>query len=417
MDGAQVSRGVDRATARAEFSRAWTVVLAAAVGVGLGITGLPIYTTGLFIRPLEQAFAWPRATITGGLLFLKVGVTLMAPLVGMVVHRYPVRPVAALAMVGFAIGYLGLTLHDGSVPLWYLGWTVLAVLGAGTSPIVWTRAVASWFDTSRGLALGLTLCGTGVVAAVGPSVVGGIIASYGWKAGFYALAGAQVVIGLPLVLLFLRARGEGQAGRAAREALPGRTVSEAFRMGAFWRLLAAFFLISIVVGGFIVNLPAMLGDRGVPQAQAAQALGLMGVAIIVGRLTVGALVDRYPAGVVAPIYILLPAASCLLLAQGSMDGWAAPVAIVLVGLAAGAEVDLLAYLVGLHFGMRHYAKIYGWGLAAFSAGAGVGPGFAGWVHDATGSYVMALYAFAGMIAVGAALLGSLGRADPGLRGR
>lgn len=399
-------------SARAEWRAAWTVVLAAAVGVGLGITGLPIYTTGLFIRPLEQAFAWPRATITGGLLFLKIGVTLMAPVVGLLVDRFPVRPVAALAMVGFALGYVGLTLNRGSVPLWYASWAALAVLGAGTSPIVWTRAVASWFNVSRGLALGTTLCGTGVVAAVGPVVVSGIIADYGWKAGFYALAAAQIVVGLPLVLLFLRARGEGRAGDATRALLPGMLVGEAFRTGVFWRLLAAFFLISVVVGGFIVNLPAMLADRGTSLAQAAQALGLMGVAIIVGRLTVGGLVDRFAVRVVAPLFILLPAASCLLLARGD----AAPVAIILVGLAAGAEVDLLAYLIGHLFGMRHYARIYGWGLAAFSAGAGVGPGFAGWVHDVTGSYVEALFAFAAMIAVASALLATLrplpGRLSP-----
>ena len=399
------------ASARSEFARAWTVILAAAVGVGLGITGLPIYTTGLFIRPLEQAYAWPRATITGGLLFLKVGVTIMAPLIGLLVDRYPVRPVAVLGMIGFALGYVGLTLHDGSVPLWYAGWAALAVLGAATSPIVWTRAVASWFDTSRGLALGLTLCGTGVVAAVGPGIIGGIIAAYGWKAGFYSLAAAQVLVGLPLVALFLRARNEGR-GAAARDALPGRTVAQAFRMGAFWRLLLAFFLISVVVGGFIVNLPAMLGDRGIPPARAAQALGLMGLAIIVGRLTVGALVDRFPTAIVAPIYILLPAASCLLLAQGQLAPWEASLAIILVGLSAGAEVDLLAYLTGLHFGMKNYAKIYGWGLAAFSAGAGIGPGFAGWVHDTTGTYTAALYAFAAMIAVGALLLATLGRPIP-----
>ncbi|RYY10295.1 MAG: MFS transporter, partial [Alphaproteobacteria bacterium] len=185
--------------------------------------------------------------------------------------------------------------------------------------------------------------------------------------------------------------------------LPGRSVGEAFRTGVFWRLLVAFFLISVVVGGFIVNLPAMLADRGTSPAQAAQALGLMGIAIIVGRLTVGALVDRFAVRVIAPLYILLPAASCLLLAGGD----AAPVAIILVGLAAGAEVDLLAYLTGHLFGMRHYARIYGWGLAAFSAGAGVGPGFAGWVHDVSGSYVDALYAFAAMIAVASALLATL----------
>ena len=58
--------------------------------------------------------------------------------------------------------------------------------------------------------------------------------------------------------------------------------------------------------------------------------------------------------------------------------------------------------------MRHYAKIYGWGLSSFSAGAGTGPIMSGWVHDHTGSYALALYAYAALMVIGAGLIGSLG---------
>jgi MFS family permease len=398
---------VSAASREGEFARAWTVIVAAAAGVGLGITGLPIYTTGQFIRPLEQAFGWSRSTTAGGLIFLTIGSVMMAPLIGWLIDRFGVRRVAMVAILGISLGYFGLTLHGGSVPLYYAGWAALAVLGSGTSPIVWTRAVASWFDRSRGLALGITLCGTGVVAVFGPGIIGGIIAAYGWKAGFYALSAGPVVIGLPLVFLLFRGR-EDAVDAGPPIVLTGMTVAEAWASPRYWRLLAAFFLISSVVGGIIVSLPPLLADQGVPQADAARAVGVLGFAIIVGRLTVGFLVDRFPARIVGPVYILLPVAGCVMLAGG-----VAPItSIVLVGLSAGAEVDLLAYLVSRYFGMRHYAKVYGWSLSAFSAGAGVGPLFAGAVHDVSGAYVWALYGFAAMVAVAAGLIGSLGRPDP-----
>ena len=395
-------------TARSEFARSWTVILAAAVGVGLGTTGLPIYTTGLFIRPLGEAFGWSRSAAAGGLIFLTVGNVLMAPIIGALIERFGVRRVAMMAELGLCIGYFSLTLNGGSLPAYYAGWALLALLGAGTSPIVWTRAVASWFERSRGLALGATLCGTGVVAVIGPGLIGGIISRYGWQAGFYTLSGAQVVVGLPLVYLLFHAREQVAVRDGAPPVLVGATVGEAMAGGRFWRLAGAFFLISVVVGGLIVSLPPMLADRGISLADAAQALGLLGFAIIVGRLCIGFLVDRFPARVVGPLFILLPAISCIMLANGT-----APVAaIVLLGLSAGAEVDLLAYLISRYFGLLHYAKIYGWGISAFSAGAGVGPIFGGWVHDETGNYVLALYAFAVIIAVAAALIASLGRPDP-----
>jgi len=59
--------------------------------------------------------------------------------------------------------------------------------------------------------------------------------------------------------------------------------------------------------------------------------------------------------------------------------------------------------------VRNYAKIYGWILAVSSAGVGTGPLFAGWVHDTTGTYVAALYTFAIMVMIAAALIGSLGK--------
>ncbi len=383
--------------------QAWTVVLAAAVGVGLGVTGLPIYTTGQFVQPLHDAFGWGRAQSTGGLIFLTVGSVLMAPVIGTLIERHGVRRVAALAQVGLCLGYAGLTLHGGSLPLFYAGWAVLAVLGAGTSPIVWTRAVASWFDRSRGLALGITLCGTGLVAVVGPGLIGGIIAANGWKAGFLALAAAQVVLGLPLTLLLLRVRGDTADGEAL-STLPGVSLREAASSSQFWRLLLAFFLISVVVGGLIVHLAPMLADFRVPPADAARALGLLGVSIIVGRLCIGALVDRLPPTLVAPVFICLPVPSCLLLAHGQSP----ELAIVLAGLAAGAEVDLLAFLMSRYFGMLHYARIYAWGLSAFSLGAGLGPILAGAVHDRTGSYVWALYGFAVLMVAAAGLIASLG---------
>ena len=388
----------------AEFGRAWTVIVAAAVGVGLGVTGLPIYTTGQFVRPLQDAFGWGRAQSTGGLIFLTIGSVLMAPVIGALIERFGVRRVAAVAQLGLCLGYFGLTLHGGSVPLYYAGWAVLAVLGAGTSPIVWTRAVASWFERSRGLALGITLCGTGMVALVGPAIIGGIVAAYGWQAGFYTLSGAQIVLGIPLTLLLLRSRDSAEP-RAAAQVLTGMSVREATSTSQFWRLIVAFYMLATVAGGLIVHLPPTLADIGVPQPEVGRALSFLGFAIIVGRLTIGALVDRFSATIVAPVYLCLPVVSCVLLADGAQP----VLSILLIGLAAGAEVDLLAFLMSRYFGMRHYAKIYGWGLSAFSAGAGTGPIVSGWVHDHTGSYALALYGYAVLMVLGAVLIASLGR--------
>ncbi|HYZ22869.1 MAG TPA: hypothetical protein VE690_11995, partial [Rhodopila sp.] len=79
--------------------------------------------------------------------------------------------------------------------------------------------------------------------------------------------------------------------------------------------------------------------------------------------------DRLPVRLVAPAFIVLPVPACLILLLGG------PViaAVILFGLSAGGEVDLLAYLVSRYFGLRHYARVYGWMLSAFGTGVGIGP--------------------------------------------
>jgi cyanate permease len=170
-----------------------------------------------------------------------------------------------------------------------------------------------------------------------------------------------------------------------------------------------YFLMSMVVGGLIVSMPAILADRGVGLAQASTAFGLLGAAIIIGRLAVGVLVDRLAAHLVAAVFIALPSVACLLLARHR----ATVPAVVLAGISVGAEVDLLAFLVSRYFGLLHYAQIYGWALSAFSAGVGIGPPLAAWVRDTTGAYTVALDVFAAMAAAAAVLVASLGRGHAG----
>ena len=62
------------------------------------------------------------------------------------------------------------------------------------------------------------------------------------------------------------------------------------------------------------------------------------------------------------------------------------IAVVLLGVAAGIEYDLIAYLVSRYFGIRNYGAIYGILYAFFALGAGFGPAVYGWFYSNRGSY-------------------------------
>ena len=385
----------------------WGTIVAAALGVGVGLTGLPFYTFGVFLKPLSESFGWLRSEIALGMMFLSAGTVLTGPFIGALIDRSGVRVVALPSLAGLAIGFLALSQSGPSLASYYLGWVLVALLGCATTPLAWTRAIGMRFDRARGLALGLALTGTGFASIFGPMAMQGVMAAYGWRAGYIAMAVFVFLIVLPVAALGLRRDGATARGIDA-PAPTGLRWQDALRTRAFWTIAASIFVMILAQASITVHFVPLLTDGGLSAIVAASTVGMLGVSIIVGRITVGLLVDRFHAPRVASIFFILPAIALALLLW-RVDGTNATMAAILIGLAAGAEVDLLAYLVSRYFGLRAYGAIYGAQLSAFGIGAGLGPPLTGLVYDQTGSYQLALIAGIPLFLTGAALVATLGR--------
>ncbi|HSN72113.1 MAG TPA: MFS transporter [Steroidobacteraceae bacterium] len=385
---------------------AWRVVASAALGVGAGVTGLVFYSFGLLIPALEESFGWRRAEIATGLLVLMFTGALVAPIAGRIVDRIGSRPVALVSLLLLAGGLAALSLQPGTLTVFYAGYFLIALGGAGTTPLVFTRAVKTWFDRRRGLALGLTLTGTGLAAALAPPYVTWVLTTYGLGPAYVALGLAVLLIAFPAVLAWFRERPLPSGGDATRAMLPGLTHAQARRDPKLYLIAIAILAISPCLGGLITQLPALLRDRGASAERVAAIVSLLGLTVLLARPLVGLLLDRVHARVVAGTFFAAPAIASLLLLGDSSSGWIA--AALLIGLAAGAEVDLLAYLVSRYFGLREYGAIYAWPYTAFIVGAGLGPLLYGATFDAFGSYRAALLGGAALAVASSALMLLLG---------
>jgi MFS family permease len=153
----------------------------------------------------------------------------------------------------------------------------------------------------------------------------------------------------------------------------------------------------------------MLGAQGFSRPETASVMMVFGLSIAAGRLITGLLLDRFWAPFVTLPILSLPALACWMLATDhSMTMTVAVFSAFLLGFAAGAETDLIAYLAGRYFGMANYGQIYGVLYMAFGIAASLSPTAYGWVRDTTGSYDPILFAAALMFIVGAVLLLFLG---------
>ena len=316
-------------------------------------------------------------------------------------------------MIGLSIGLLTASQIEGELWMLFLAYGMMALLGAGTIPVTWTRAIATSFFKRRGLALGLALTGTGICASIAPHYTVWLTDHYGWRGAYVGLALVPLVLAWPMLYFLFKpldthadAELEEPDTKAALE--NGLTLGEAVRGYRFWILLLSILFAYQGFSGIGPNLLPSLTDDGFSRDQAASVQSVFGISIIVGRVVVGYLVDRFWAPGVAAFCLAIPAAGAAML-HGSQTFETAALAAFLIGFAAGAELDLMAFLAARYFGLAHYAKIYSILYATLAVCSGTAPMIFASVYDATGSYDLGYSVASVLFLVSVVLILMLGR--------
>ena len=369
-----------------EFKRGWAVLLGAFIGSGVGLASMVYYSTGIWIRPWQEEFGWTRAEIGFQQSISVLVMMLLAPLVGRLIDRYGLRRVAALCLLGYGLFLAIFPFMSGTLLILYALSFGYAVFGVGTTGIAFTRAVNAFFIKNRGLALGICLTSTGVMAFAMPRFMTPYVAEHGWRAGFWVMF-AIVMISVPIVYLLLRDAPEDEDGQV-QQAQSGLTFSQAIRTVTFWKVASIFLLISTAILGLIPAFIPLLQDAGLSAKQAGQLGAALGLSVMVARLFIGFIIDRIFAPYVAAVAFSCVAFGCLALGLGGIEY--AMVAAIALGFAVGAEVDLIGYFTARYFGMAHYGAIYGLQYSIFIFGAAIGPVYTGYIWDVTGNYDLAL---------------------------
>ena len=417
-EGASAARpGSVTAAARShsEFALGWKVLLAGLIGVACGASPLPFNVIGFTVEPLMAEFGWSRTQILLPITIFGVIASLLAPVYGWMADRFGVRPVALWSLFAFGLSFAAVSLTpsgEGALPVYYGFWVLIGLVGIGSTPVTWTRATNMWFDRHRGLALGILLMGTSLAAMVVPRIAVWAIQSFGWREMFLVVAGLPLLVALPIGLLFFREpRAEERPPTATTQTgdVPGVTLGEALRDRRFWLIWASIALIAATFGGAFINMPPILADRGFSAGDAASVMGVLGIGIFAGRLITGALLDRFWAGFVGFPLLCLPALTSVILLTEGIELPLAMLGGFFLGFAAGAESDLIAYLTGRYFGMRHYGKIYGMLYMPFGIFSALSPIIYASVRDTTGSYDPILTLAIFTYVIGGALLLFLGR--------
>ncbi|GAA2561031.1 MFS transporter [Mycolicibacterium diernhoferi] len=377
-------------SALTEWRRYGTVPVAAALGYSLGV--IHVYSLGVFMAPLQEEFGWSRAQASVGLTIVGGAAAVAALPIGLMVDRMGPRRVGLIGTVLMATAFGLFSTASGTMANWILLWSVLAFASFWVQTTVWTSAVASRFETSRGLAFAVTLSGGSLGAALFPALATAFIGEWGWRGAFAGLGAAWGALVVLAVALFFRGAQDRKSAPAAVAADPapvelaGVTLREGLRSVTFYRLLLAAGLFAFTTLGVVVHLVPILRDAGTEPLAAAGTAALVGVFSIVGRLGVGLLLDRFSGRVVGACAYLVPIVGAALLLLDGTNPVSQTIAAALFGLTLGAEVDVIAYLAARYFGLRNFGGLFGGLVAALSLGTAFGPLAAGLSFDRFGGY-------------------------------
>ena len=371
----------------------WVVVFA--TFLAMLVISLPVYTFGVFIEPLTDAFGWSRANISGAVSIFQLLVGMLAFGFGRLSDRYDIRLTMGIGTVLILLSFFACS-KIASLTHLYLAFAGLGI-GSSALYVPMTSTVASWFRKRKGLAVGLAVTAFGVGMASFSPLLEMLISNYGWRNTFL-ISGAFSFFLLLVSISLMRnppddpedrikiglESEEGSDDPGSDDMTPG----EAVRTKSFW--LTYFSLLFAYISAFFVTthiVPNALG-LGISSLYAATLLTVIGVFNVAGRLLGGFTSDEF--GVTRALTLLFTAQAISLFLLANLTSlWSIYSVALLFGISYGGWAMILPVITNDFFGRTHSGQIMGLFETVTGIGGAMGPYFAGYIYDLTGQYTLA----------------------------
>ena len=361
--------------------KTWSTAIAGMLVLALGPGLMGIY--GFFVEPLSAEFGVGVALLNTGPVALILVPGFIAPLVGKLADRLPIR---RLLLIGATFGTLSL-FAVGQAPTLVQVALAFLCFSVGLTfygPVVVNGLMVKAYPGREARALAIAAIGISIASATLPPLVGNLLVHLDWRTTLQSLS-----VGLLLALwaVILLGVPSGVVGPHADADIEGDTEKAFYRVPAFWLIglcVALGLNVSIVLA--VIYAPHFI-DLGYSAAEAGWFLALTGTAGLTGKACLAWFGDttRYPVKFMAIALLLLQAAGLLILLNAeNLAGIVA--AMCLLGFGAGAFIPMHPYLNSKYFDASIISQVTGAQMPLFLPFGLVGAPLAGYVFDQTGSY-------------------------------
>jgi MFS family permease len=352
---------------------------------------------GVFQIPIAEDFGWPRTEFSLAIAIQNLAWGIGQPAFAAIAERFGVRRAVVLGALAYAAG-LVLSAY-GTTPGAHQLWNVLigcGVAGTGFGVILGVVGRAA-HDRHRSLTLGIATAAGSAGQVIGPPAAEFLLGLMSWPSVFLVFA-AVILVSLAMLPLLGAAEAPPKAG--LEESL-GEVLTRALKDPNYVLIFLGFFSCGYQLAFVTAHFPAFVTEAcatidpvgtlaalGITSTSqlGAWAIGLIGVANVVGTIVAGKLGGIYRkksllaliyAGrtAIAAWFILVPMTPATVLVFS-----------VVMGSLWLATVPLTSGLIAYIYGLRYMGTLYGIVFFSHQLGSFLGVWMGGEFYDLYGSY-------------------------------
>ncbi len=298
---------------RKKVHHCWWIVISCCIVMACGL-GLLFNCAGIFLVPVSEALGVGRGPVSFYLTIMNLTMTLVLPLAGRTLSKKRIERILFIAYVINYAAFASLALAN-SIVHFYIAGVLIGFCGAFSLIMPVPVLINNWFEKKLGVVMGTVLAFSGIGGVIFNLIGGFIIENFGWRTGYLALSAIGAALVLPCTLFIIRTKPEdmglrpyGAEGDNPRAAVPSpekpNLPASGYSIRVIFKTLPVFaafaFTCTITLAGAIQNhIPSYGISLGFTQSTGAMAVSFLMVGIIVCKIGIGYLHDRF--GVIVAI--------------------------------------------------------------------------------------------------------------------
>ncbi|MFC1957409.1 MFS transporter [Chloroflexota bacterium] len=388
------------------FFYGWWIV-AAALGFTFIMAGTGFYSFGVLLKPVMNEFGWSRGAVSVAQSIYLLTAAFAGFVVAKLIERHSIRKIMLLGAIISGITWLLLSLTSS---LWYL-YIMYFInglgLGGGAGLIPVAIVTSNWFSKRKGTAMGIVTVGIALGAMIIAPLVGFIAEEFSWRISYLFMGLLVLIVDVPLALFLVKDRPSdmglvpdgddpstvsGIVSDISYDQPVPEVQSSWFKRPAVYWLCLSFVLAQSAEMATLIHEVSFITDMGFSATTAAVALGVTGGVGGIGKVVFGWLTDKISSRYVTALCFGIQLIGLLVLTQtrSMVMIW---LFVALFGFGMGGMPTLLPLSVAELFGTVKFGVIYGFVHFIVIGVSSIGPPFAGFIYDTTGSYAFAFNVF------------------------